>query len=114
MLQIRAYLRDIFAEAVEQDFLTKDPARKITVPAQLRDTDRTTLTWEQLRLALAQLPVRHRVLLELEMTNALRPSELFALRWKCFNRAESKMHVFETAYKVNLCPRARLRRVSVP
>ena len=39
VLQIRAYLRDIFAEAVDQDFLVKDPARKVTVPSQLRDTD---------------------------------------------------------------------------
>jgi len=31
VLQMRAYLRDIFAEALEQDFLTKDPARKVTV-----------------------------------------------------------------------------------
>ncbi len=98
VLQIKAYVRDIFAEAVEQDFLTKDPARKVTVPSQLRDTDRTTLTWEQLRDALSQLSLRDRILLELDMTNALRPSELFALRWKCFSYAESKMRVFETAY----------------
>jgi hypothetical protein len=31
VLQIRAYLRDIFAEAVDQDFLVKDPARKVAV-----------------------------------------------------------------------------------
>jgi len=98
VLQIKAYVRDIFAEAVEQDFLTKDPARKVTVPSQLRDTDRTTLTWEQMRDALLHLALRDRILLELDMTNALRPSELFALRWKCFNYAESKMRVFETAY----------------
>ena len=99
VLQMRAYLRDIFAEAVEQDFLAKDPARKVTVPSQLRDTDTTTLTWEQLRNALSHLALRDRLLLELDMTNALRPSELFALRWKCFDPAESKMYVFETAYK---------------
>src|SRR5215471_17764600 len=29
VLQIKAYMKDIFAEAVEQDFLTKDPARKL-------------------------------------------------------------------------------------
>ena len=32
VLQIRAYLRDIFAEAVDQDFLVKDPARKVAGP----------------------------------------------------------------------------------
>ena len=82
VLQIKAYMKDIFAEAVEQDFLTKDPALKISPPAHLRETDKTTLTWEQLRDALARLELRHRILLELDMTNALRPSELFALRSK--------------------------------
>src|SRR5271166_5542038 len=118
VLQIKSYVRDIFAEAVEQDFLTKDPARKVTVPSQLRDTDRTTLTWEQLRDALLHLALRDRVLLELDMTNALRPSELFALRWKCFNYAESKMQVFETAYNGAIRPwgktRKSLGRVQLP
>jgi integrase len=118
VLQIKSYVRDIFAEAVEQDFLTKDPTRKVTVPSQLRDTDRTTLTWEQLRDALLHLALRDRVLLELDMTNALRPSELFALRWKCFNYAESKMQVFETAYNGAIRPwgktRKSLGRVHLP
>jgi integrase len=118
VLQIKSYVRDIFAEAVEQDFLTKDPARKVTVPSQLRDTDRTTLTWKQLRDALLHLALRDRVLLELDMTNALRPSELFALRWKCFNYAESKMQVFETAYNGAIRPwgktRKSLGRVHLP
>jgi hypothetical protein len=38
VFQIRANLRDILAEAVDQDFLVKDPAREVTVPTQLRDT----------------------------------------------------------------------------
>ena len=36
---MRAYLRDIFAEAVDQDFLVNEPARTVKVPAQLRGTD---------------------------------------------------------------------------
>jgi site-specific recombinase XerC len=88
VLQMRAYLRDIFAEAVDQDFLAKDPARKVKVPTQLRETDTTTLTWDQLGLALSKLNLRDRILLELDMTNALRPSELFGsqvevLRLRC-------------------------------
>ena len=118
VLQMRAYVRDIFAEAVEQDFLAKDPARKVTVPSQLRDTDKTTLTWEQLRNALSHLALRDRILLELDMTNALRPSELFALRWRCFDQAESKMYVFETAYKGAIRPwgktKKSLGRVHLP
>ncbi len=102
VLQMRAYLRDIFAEAVDQDFLVKDPARKIKVPAQLRPTDTTTLTWDQLRMALSKLKLRDRILLELDMTNALRPSELFAFRWKRFDYEESTLTVAETVYKGNI------------
>jgi integrase len=110
VLQIRAYLRDIFVEAVDQDFLTKDPARKVKVPSQLRETDKTTLTWEQLRQALSALSLRDRILLELDMTNALRPSELFALRWKGFDSVGSTMYVSETAYRGKIRPWGKTRK----
>lgn len=110
VLQIKAYMKDIFAEAVEQDFLTKDPARKISPPAHLRETDKTTLTWEHLRDALASLVLRDRILLELDMTNALRPSELFALRWNCFRYEESRMKVVETVYKGAIRPWGKNKR----
>jgi integrase len=99
VLQMRAYLRDIFAEAVDQDFLVKDPARKVKVPAQLRPTDTTTLTWDQLRMALSKLKLRDRLILELDMTNALRPSELFAFRWKRFDYPATTLTIAETVYK---------------
>ena len=99
VLQMRAYIRDIFTEAVDQDFLVKDPARKLKVPAQLRTTDTTTLTWGQLKLALSKLDLRDRILLELDMTNALRPSELFAFRWKRFVYKALTLTIAETVYK---------------
>lgn len=110
VLQMRAYLRDIFVEAVDQDFLSKDPARKVRVPTQLRETDKTTLSWDQLRKALCALPLRDRVLLELDMTNALRPSELFALRWKGFDPAASTMRLTETAYRGKIRPWGKTRK----
>lgn len=110
VLQMRAYLRDIFAEAVDQDFLVKDPARKVKVPTQLRDTDTTTLTWDQLRMALNELGLRDRILLELDMTNALRPSELFALKWRCFDFEASAMSVTETVYKGKIRPWGKTKK----
>ncbi|MGC9225052.1 MAG: site-specific integrase [Terracidiphilus sp.] len=110
VLQMRAYMRDIFAEAADQDFLAKDPARKVKVPTQLRETDKTTLTWDQLRKALSELDDRDQLLLELDMTNALRPSELFGLRWKCFNEAASSMSVTETVYKGKIRPWGKTQR----
>ena len=46
VLQMRAHLRDIFEEAVDQDFLVKDPARKVKVPPHLREKDKPMLSWE--------------------------------------------------------------------
>jgi len=107
VLQIRAYLRDIFAEAVDQGFLPKDPARKLKPPANLREVDRTTLTWEQLRAALerlGELNLRDWILMKLDMSNALRPSELFPLRWRCFLQERQILDIQETIYKGKIRP----------
>jgi integrase len=92
-------VKAIFAEAVDQDFLAKDPARSLKTPSNLRESDKTTLTWDQLRSALAKLGLRDRILLKLDMTNALRPSELFGLKWKCFDANAPGISIQETTYK---------------
>jgi integrase len=104
VLQARAYMRAIFAEAVEQDFLPKDPARSIKVPTELRETDKTTLTWDQLRAALSRLALRDWVVLKLDMSNALRPGELFGLRWSCFDPEHCLIEIKETVYKGKIRP----------
>jgi len=104
VLQVRAYLQAIFAEAVDQDFIGKDPARTIKVPAHLKETDKTVLSWDQLRAVLSRLGRCDRIVLELEMTNALRPSELFGLKWKCFDPATSSIKIEETTYKGKIRP----------
>jgi integrase len=107
VLQIRSYMRAIFAEAVDQDFLSKDPARILKVPANLREVDKTTLSWEQLRAALAKLSdlnLRDWILMKIDMSNALRPSELFPLRWRCFDENKCVLGIQETIYKGKIRP----------
>jgi integrase len=107
VLQIRSYMRAIFAEAVDQDFLSKDPARMVKVPANLREVDKTTLSWEQLRAALAKLSdlnLRDWILMKIDMSNALRPSELFPLRWRCFDENKCVLDIQETIYKGKIRP----------
>jgi len=70
----------------------------------LRETDKTTLSWDQLRAALSRLPLRDRILLTLDMTNALRPSELFAFRWKCHRTATVSLTIVETIYRGKIRP----------
>ena len=54
MKQARSYLKSIFDEAIEQEFLVKDPTRKLKIPKNLRPKDKQILTWDQLRAVLAQ------------------------------------------------------------
>ena len=103
-------MRTIFSEAVDQDFIPKDPARKVKVPAHLPETDKTVLTWDQLRLALVELTPRDRMPLELDMTNALRPSELLAFRWKCFDYDVCTLKIMETVYKGNIRPWGKTKK----
>lgn len=83
----RYYMKAIFEKAVENEFLERNPARKLALPAELKPKDKTVLTWTEMQAVLAWLPwlpFRDRLLMRLDMSEALRPGELFALRWKCF------------------------------
>lgn len=99
----RSYLKSIFDEAIEQEFLIKDPTRKLKTPKNLRPKDKRVLTWEQLWRVLATTGRRDRLLLMLEMTEALRPSELFALRWRSFDNTNT-LELTETVYRRQLRP----------
>lgn len=98
----RFHLKAIFDEAIDQDFATKNPARKLALPKLLRAVDKTTLTWDQLRSVLASVSLRDRVLLTLDMTETFRPSELFALRWQGFDMNARMLKVTHTAYRGKL------------
>ena len=101
--QARSYLKSIFREIVDQDFLVKDPTRKLKTPRNLRPKDKQVLAWEQLWLALERTNRRDRLLLMLDMTEALRPSELFALRWRSFDNVDT-LSITETVYKGTIRP----------
>jgi integrase len=96
--QACSYLKSIFDEALEQEFLAKDPTRKLRIPKNLRPKDKRVLTWDQLRAALAKTTRRNRLIILLDMTEALRPSELFAIRWRTYDDANT-LDLTETIYR---------------
>ena len=99
--QARSYLKSIFDEVIEQEFLVKDPTRTLKIPKNLRPKDKQILTWEQMRAILAKAARRDRLILMLDITDALRPSELFALRWQSFDDANT-LSLTETVYRREL------------
>ena len=101
--QARSYLKSIFDEAIDQEFLVKDPTRKLKIPKNLRPKDKRILSWEELWSILAKTARRDRLLLMLDMTEALRPSELFALRWRSFDD-QNTLSITETVYRRQIRP----------
>src|SRR5208283_3131377 len=112
-------MKAIFEEAIDQGLVENNPARKLILPTQLRPVDKTTLTWDQLRLVLASVALRDRILLTLDMTETFRPSELFALRWSGFDMDRRTLTVSQdptgascatTARPGSRCARCTCRR----
>lgn len=99
----RSYLKSIFDEAIEQEFLIKDPTRKLRIPKNLRPKDKRILSWDEMWSVLAKAVRRDRLLLLLDMTEALRPSELFALRWRSFDN-HNTLAITETVYRRKIRP----------
>ena len=104
VLQARAYMRAIFAEAVEQDFLPKDPARSIKVSFGAAGDRQDNAHMGSASGCLVQASLRDWIVLKLDMSNALRPGELFGLRWSCFDPEHCLIEIKETAYKGKIRP----------
>ena len=107
--QARSYIKSIFDEAIEQEFLMRDPTRKLKIPKNLRPKDKRVLTWEQLRSILDLAGRRDRVLLMLDITGALRPSELFGLRWRSFDNRNT-LSITETVYRRQIRPFGKTKK----
>jgi integrase len=101
---LRIFLRSIMQAAFEQDYVRKNPTRMLRVP-KLRTVSKTYLTIEEVTSLLnTTLVPRDKALLRLMLVTALRPSELFALRWKNIDLKEGTMTISETVYRGVLRP----------
>ena len=83
----RAYMRSVFAEAVDQDFLRKNPARGLKLPKHTKPVAHPVLSMEQMQALLAAsapfgVRTREYALLRLLYVVPLRPGEMLALRWR--------------------------------
>lgn len=68
-------------------------------PSELRETDKTTLTWDQLRAALARLSFWGLDPTQARHVECASPGELFGLRWKRLDPDRCLIDIKETIYK---------------
>ena len=105
MKHIRCFLRSILAEAEAQEYVRRNQARLLRVPATMK-VNRPFLTLAEVKRLLrwAMWQRRESALLRLVLVTALRPSELFALRWRDFDSEKSTLSISVSVYRGVLRP----------
>lgn len=73
-------MNSILDEALEQDFIGKNQARKLEVPETKKKPSERVLAQEEIAELLAAMSGRDRLIVRMLMVLGLRPGELFALR----------------------------------
>jgi integrase len=99
---VREKLVQVFEEAVEQEFINRNPAKKSTIPTEARAPKRPVLTEQQLvRLIDKLTDARNKAIFLVGTFCAMRTSEAFGLSWRQFHyeTGEAYFMVDQIAYE---------------
>ncbi len=123
---MQSFLKDIFAEAQDLEFIQKSPAIRLQIPRVVRprildptggmDTGKPFLSLEQLTKLLMCLPnvgKPDRLIVMLAALCALRPGEVFGLQWQCYTA--DGLYIMQRVYRgVTDTPKTEASRATVP
>jgi integrase len=89
MKHIRTKMVEVFEQAVDQEYINRNPAIKTKVPNTARDPDQPILSKDQLIALIDRLTdVRDRAIFMVGTFCAMRTSEVFGLPWGNFRQDE--------------------------
>lgn len=97
----RTMLKAILEEAADAELIGKNPARKLVNPAT-KEPEKHVLPKEHARLLLESLPFRDRLMAMIAAFCAMRPGEIFGLRWSSWRG--DHFHIEGTAWRGLLRP----------
>lgn len=89
--KIRVYVNAALEEAVDQDYLRKNPTRKWKT-GPTREPNKRNLSPKELCVLLTHLTGEDHLIIQLFLFTALRPGELFALRWSAIEADQLFIH----------------------
>ena len=104
VLSLRNLLSKIFGTAKRWGNLESNPAQGAQVPALVDTRERLTLEARQVHALLSELAEPYRTMVLLAVLSGLRRGEIFGLRWKCVDFAQSAILVSEASYEGHSAP----------
>jgi integrase len=105
------WTKALLEEAIEQDLIGKNPARKLE-PPKVRKVSKRVLTPQEISLIFGFMEPTVRLMLRLSLVLALRPGELLALRWN--DVSDSSLRIDEaTRYGKLYDPKSEASAASV-
>jgi len=94
---LRWDLRQIFAMAVQEGCISKNPAELLFVPRDAKRPERLVMNLEEAQRCFAALETRERLIVKLAVLAGLRPGEIFGLQWGHFS--ESHANIRQRVYR---------------
>jgi integrase len=94
--KVRIYIKAALEEAIHQDLLERNPARKLIRPAT-RATCRRFLSLEEITRLLDAMEGRDRLIARICIVLGLRPGEVFATKWDDFDPEGGRLRIDEAA-----------------
>jgi integrase len=79
---LRWDLNQIFAMAVSEDLIRKNPAELLFTPSEAKRGERLVMTIEEVKRCFAVLDIRERLIVQLATVAGMRPGEIFGLTWE--------------------------------
>lgn len=97
----RTYLKAALQEAVEEDYLRKNPMRRVGLP-EMREPSRPVVAMTQLKKLRAAIKtigtLRDVVMFDVLVLTGVRPSEMLALRWEHYRRGADRALFIRQAF----------------
>lgn len=94
--KVRIYIKAALEEAIDQDLLERNPARKLIRPAT-RPTCRRFLSLDEITRLLDAMEGRDRLVARICIVLGLRPGEVFATKWDDFDPEAGRLRIDEAA-----------------
>jgi integrase len=89
-------LRQVLTRAVEWEWLTANPAKRIPNPSRRAKEKRPFESWQEIEAVAAQLRPEYGAMVVFAAATGLRPSELFGLEWRDVDRGAGVVYVRHT------------------